>query len=352
MADRDDEKRTNEPEIIIQDTDPGDGGAMLPALRQSGGLIHVDTDEMPATIVAAGQAAQFAYEEFFYGEIANEHTRRAYHRAVKQFLAWIDEREFGLQEISPKMVREYLMGYSGAVASRKLQLSALRHFFDVCVTRHAMILNPALSVRGERLNITEGKTPEISIKECRKLLGAIDSSTLIGKRDRAIIYTLIYTAARVGAIAKLQVKNLYSAGSQWMLHFDEKGGKSREIPVRHDLQEVIFDYFEAAGIEYGKEEKPHPLFRSLLRKEKRFSGNGVTANDVSRMLKRRFAEAGLSERYSAHSFRVTTITDLLEQDIPLEDVQRLAGHADPRTTRLYDRRQRKITRNIVERISV
>jgi integrase/recombinase XerD len=49
---------------------------------------------------------------------------------------------------------------------------------------------------------------------------------------------------------------------------------------------------------------------------------------------------------------VTTITDLLEQGVPLEDVQRLAGHAAPRTTRLYDRRQKKITRNVVERISI
>jgi integrase/recombinase XerD len=56
---------------------------------------------------------------------------------------------------------------------------------------------------------------------------------------------------------------------------------------------------------------------------------------------------------SPHSFRVPTITDLLEQGVPLEDVQqRLAGHADPCTTRLYDRRQKKITRNIVERISI
>jgi integrase/recombinase XerD len=38
--------------------------------------------------------------------------------------------------------------------------------------------------------------------------------------------------------------------------------------------------------------------------------------------------------------------------VPPEDVQRLAGHADPRTTRLYDRRQKKIIRNIVERISI
>ena len=55
--------------------------------------------------------------------------------------------------------------------------------------------------------------------------------------------------------------------------------------------------------------------------------------------------------YWPHSFRVTTITDLLEQNVPREDVQHLAGHADPRTTNLYDRRKRKIKRN-VDKISV
>lgn len=74
--------------------------------------------------------------------------------------------------------------------------------------------------------------------------------------------------------------------------------------------------------------------------------------DICRMVKRRLKDAGLSVRLSPHSFRVTTITDLLEQGVALEDVQRLAGHADPRTTRLYDRRDKKITRNIVERISI
>jgi len=56
--------------------------------------------------------------------------------------------------------------------------------------------------------------------------------------------------------------------------------------------------------------------------------------------------------FSPHSFRVATVTDLLGQNVPLEDVQYLAGHADPRTTRIYDRRRRKVTRNVVERISI
>lgn len=62
--------------------------------------------------------------------------------------------------------------------------------------------------------------------------------------------------------------------------------------------------------------------------------------------------ASLPARLSPHSFRVAINTDLLDHGVPLEDVQHLAGHADPRTTRLYDCRQRKVTRNIVERISI
>jgi len=69
------------------------------------------------------------------------------------------------------------------------------------------------------------------------------------------------------------------------------------------------------------------------------------------MVKRRLADARLPEDISLHSFRVATITDLLTHGAALEDVQYLAGHADPRTTRLYDRRQRRVTRNLVERIS-
>jgi integrase/recombinase XerD len=73
---------------------------------------------------------------------------------------------------------------------------------------------------------------------------------------------------------------------------------------------------------------------------------------VSDLVKRRLKDAGLPERLSPHSFRVSAITDLLTQGVPLEDVQYLAGHAEPRTTGLYDQRQKKVTRNIVERISI
>jgi integrase len=113
----------------------------------------------------------------------------------------------------------------------------------------------------------------------------------------------------------------------------------------------IEEYVTAAGIE--KDAEDTPLFRSTVRKTKVLTTNMVTANDIHRMVKRRLQDAELPSRYlSCHSFRATAITDLLTQGVPLEDVQYLAGHSDPRTTRLYDRRQRQVTRNIVERISM
>ena len=56
---------------------------------------------------------------------------------------------------------------------------------------------------------------------------------------------------------------------------------------------------------------------------------------MRRLLKRRLKDAGLPPVFSPHSFRVLVVTDLLSQDVPLEDVQYLAGHANPGTTRIY-----------------
>ena len=309
--------------------------------------------QLPAVVLRAGKTAVFAAEEFFYGRIRNEHTRQAYLIAVRRFLSWTDDRGLSLAQITPKDVGIYIDGLrkeNTAVATRKQHLAALRHFFDSLVTRHAMILNPALSVRGERYQVVEGKTPEITVIGARRLLASIGSGNIVQLRDRAMIGILIYTASRAGAVATLKRGSFYEAGDQRMLHFDEKGGKSREIPVRHDLAQMISEYLDVAGLRNAP--KDAPLFRTAYKKTGRLTGHALYVVDICRMVKRRLKDCGLPTHLSPHSFRVTTITDLLEQGVPLEDVQRLAGHADPRTTRLYDRRDKKITRNIVERISV
>jgi integrase/recombinase XerD len=302
----------------------------------------------PAIVAAAGAGAEFAWDEFFKGQLANPHTRKNYAHAVRHFLAWCDhpDRQIPLVRITPGHVGDYLAGLELATPTKKLRLAALRKFFDLMVVRHVVILNPAASVRAERYSTVEGKTPEIGTAQARDLLKSIDASNLVGLRDRAIIAVLIYTAARVGAVAKLTLKNFKNDGSQYALRFSEKGGKSREIPVRHDLEQFLLRYIEAAKITEG------PFFRPADRRTKQLKAKAMSGIDICRMMKRRLTAAGLPGQFSPHSFRVATVTDLLEQNVSLEDVQHLAGHADPRTTRLYDRRRRKVTRNIVERISI
>src|SRR5262249_29866938 len=134
-----------------------------------------------------------------------------------------------------------------------------------------------------------------------------------------------------------------------VLRLQEKGGKSREIPVRHDLEGYIRAYLDVAGI--AGEAKDRPLFRSTLRRTGQLTGNAMTSKAICELVKRRLKDAGLPERLSPHSFRANTATDLLLQGVPMEDVQHLLGHVEPRTTALYDRRKKKVTRNIVERIS-
>jgi len=313
---------------------------------------------LPTVIQAAGPNARYAYEEFFYGEIENNHTRLAYQRNVDRFLQYLEHKELSLKDVTPKLVRSYIDVLKPvrpndpalSVATKKQHLAALRHFFDIAVTRHAMLLNPAHSVRGQKYQVVEGKTPEIGVKEARKLLKSIDTSSFIGKRDLAIIATLAYTGARVGAVAKLTLGDFYRSGDQHFFRFAEKGGKSREIPVRHDLKDFILSYIEAASLHSARRDAP--LFRTLLRRTKIISNKSVSAIDICRIVKRRAKEADLSPALSPHSFRVTVATDLLAQGLDIKEVQYLLGHADPRTTSLYDRRKQRVTRNLVERISI
>lgn len=322
-------------------------------------------DALPVLVERAGPSAKFAWDEFFYAEHHNVHTQTAYMRAVKKFLVWCDEQGVELIHITPRMVGQYLVALGGSAAKRNLHLSALRGFFDRLVNRHVVVLNPAASVKGVKDTVMEGKTPEMTIEQARTLLGAIRLNEtvkneqgedvkiplVIGLRDRAILSTLRFTACRAGAVAKLRLGDCQHDGSQYVLRFQEKGGKSREIPVRHDLEGMIRAYIEAAGL--GGEGKDSPLFRTAINGSvKTLTGNALTSKRICELVKRRLKDAGLPSRLSPHSFRVTAITDLLTQGVPLEDVQYLAGHAEPRTTGLYDRRQKKVTRNIVERISI
>ena len=304
----------------------------------------------PLVLQRAGKNALFAADEFFSARISNPHTRRAYARPVGRFFTWCEEQGIELRQVTPGLAGRFIEELPGSDPTRNLALAALRHFFDALVMRHAVALNPFSSVRGKKYAVVDGKTPELTPGQVRGLLRSLDLSGVVGLRDRAVLGVLTYTGARVGALVRLRRGDLQEQETQRVLRFREKGGKQREIPVRHDLDVWIAAYLEAGRIDLSQ--KAAPLFRAAGRWGLGLVDRAMTAHGVRRMLKRRLKAAGLPEIVTPHSFRVMVVTDLLSQDVPMEDVQYLAGHSNPRTTQIYDRRRRRVTRNIVERISV
>src|ERR1700722_4422709 len=222
---------------------------------------------VPAILQRAGPNAMFAAEEFFKASLSNEHTRRAYGRIVRRFLVWCDRHDHELQQIPPGIAGTYIAEVVGAAMTKNQGVAALRHFFDVMVTRHAVVLNPFASVRGVKYSAVDGKTAEITVSQAKKLFKSLDTSNVVGLRDRAVIGVLAYTGARVGAVTKLRLGDYRNLGEERVLRFREKGGKEREIPVRHDLDVWLREYIEAAGLDEDSKSRA-PLFRAGDRKRK------------------------------------------------------------------------------------
>jgi integrase len=220
--------------------------------------------------------------------------------------------------------------------------------FDWLVTGHFVQTNPATSVRGPKHVVQRGKTPVLTADQARALLDSIDTPTITGLRDRAIIGSMVYSFARVGAVVGMKVDDYYQDGKRWWFRFQEKGGKRHHVPAHHNAEAYLDAYLETAGIQ---DEKKSPLFRTVDRK-RRLTTNSITRNDVLRMVKRRTKAAGLPPSTCCHTFRATGITAYLDNGGTIENAQAIAAHASPRTTKLYDRTNEDITLDEVERIVI
>ena len=307
--------------------------------------------DYPAIILRAGNNAAFATDEFFSAMIPNPHTRRAYGRAVSRFLSWCDRQTIELAQVTPGDAGRYIEALAELVSTQIQAVAALRKYFDVLTLRHAVPLNPFASVRAQRFQVIEGRTREITVEQARRLLESFDLSRGSGLRDRAIVGTLAFTGTRVGAIVRLKCRDFIEQGNGgYELRFHEKRGKQRTIPVRHDLATWILEYQDAAGTRNA--DGAEPFFRGVQNRSGIISRSGLSTSAVRLMLKRRLRQAGLPPTISPHSFRVYVVTDLLGQGVPVEQVQYLVGHTSQRTTALYDRRARHVSRNIVERITI
>ena len=155
---------------------------------------------LPRLIVDARPAAVEKFLEFFAARIANRRTRAAYWRAVGQFLAWCEARGLGLTAVAPLHVAAYIRTHPGSAPTVKQHLAAIRMLDDWLVVSQIIPVNPAAAVRGPKHVVTKGATPVLSPAEARRLLEAIDTGTLAGRRDRALVSVMLYSFARVSAV--------------------------------------------------------------------------------------------------------------------------------------------------------
>ncbi len=251
--------------------------------------------------------------EFFTARIRNPNTRKAYARAAGSFAAWCGEQGIDeLGQVRPVHVAAYIEGLEETIAapSVKLSLAAIRMLFDWLVVGQVVPVNPASSVRGPKHIVKKGKTPVLAADEARALLDSIDTTSPVGLRDRALMGLMVYTFARVGAVIKMRVEDMYVQGRRTWVRLHEKGGKRHEMPCHHNLEQYLDAYVEGARI--GRDEKGY-LFRTARGRTNQLSDKPMTQADVYRMIRRRARDVGVRTKIGCHSFRATGITEYLEE---------------------------------------
>ena len=304
---------------------------------------------LPVLIATAGDRAARRFLEFFAANIRNPHTRRAYGRAVAEFLTWCDDQGVpSVADVQPLHVAAWIEQQTRehAAPTAKARLAALRHLFDWLVTGQVMPVNPAGSVRGPSHSVTAGKTPVLSPEEARM---QIDTTTPAGLRDRALVGLMVFSFARIGAALGMKVEDVFTQNRRLWVRLREKGGKGHAMPCHHNLETYLTAYIEGAGL---AEDLKGPLFRTIGRGTGLLTRTALPQANAYQMIRRRAGAAGIATKLGNHSFRATGITAYLKNGGTLEKAAQMANHASTRTTQLYDRRREELSLDEVERIRV
>ncbi len=310
-----------------------------------------DNTLQPPPAVAAPRLGQLASlealaaipeEEIWLAKQKSARTRRAYRLDVTHFM-----RTLGIT--SPEQLRQVdhraviaweriMREQEGAAPSTvRRRLSALSSLFKHLVRHGTASRNPVVDVERPAINRDEGTTAAFSKMQARRLLDAPPADTVAGLRDRAILSVGLQVGLRRAEIAALIVGDLHQNRGYDALRLTRKGGRRDALAINPQTAARIRAYLERAG---HSGEHDGPLFRPLRGNAKAHDPTGRMDPDaIDRMVRKYVAAIGLVRGYSAHSMRATFITTALENGAQLEDVQKAAGHRDPSTTKLYDRRR-------------
>ena len=266
----------------------------------------------------------------------SSHTLRAYATDLSQFLTFLGDDpqpdDAGsstgiLQDVSRHTIREYLaelqrLGMSSRTLARRL--AALRSFFKYLHARGICKTNPAKMVSARKL----GKPlPHVlAVDEVGRLVEAPDVSTVLGKRDRAILETLYSTGVRAGELVALQLNQVdLISGTVTVLG---KGRKERMALLGSPAVKALRDYL-AVRPELAKDKGVRHVFVNNR-------GGPLTTRSVQRIVHKYAVKTLPTHRdVSPHTLRHSFATHMLNRGADLRSVQELLGHASLTSTQIY-----------------
>jgi integrase/recombinase XerD len=292
----------------------------------------------PLTAVAFQNLAAVSPEVEWFANLGNRATRRAYQNALGDFMRFTgiaNPEEFRI------VTRAHVIAWRDDLARRQLsattvrhRLSALASLFEYLCEKNAVTHNPVKGVKRPVPETYEGKTPALGDHQARQLLEAPDNSTLKGKRDRAILATLLYHALRREELCKLTVKDFrHQRRGVPHLRVSGKGGKTRYLPLHPAASGLVTEYLEAAG---HSDDVDGALFRPVHRNRAVAAVKAVTPDAIYKLVRRYSAALGFE--IGVHSLRATAATNALDHHADIAKVQEWLGHANISTTRIYDHR--------------
>jgi integrase/recombinase XerD len=265
----------------------------------------------------------------------SRHTFVAYERDLRGWIGWCRARGVHPLRVRVADVDDWLAWQRGQDAARRTvarRLSAVASWYRYLIINTAeddqplMTHNPAVTDARPKVDRDESPTVGLTRAEADRLIAAADAD---GLRSSAVIRLMLTNAARCDVICTATISNLGHDRGHRVITVTVKGGKKKRDPLPPPTARAIDAYLASRG-----DPAEGPLFATK-------TGRHLAEPYLFRLVRRLAAKAALpaAGQLSPHSLRHTAITETLEATHDLRKAQDLAGHADPRTTRLYDRRR-------------
>ena len=265
-------------------------------------------------------------------------TQCSYRGAAKFFTSWLDGNG-ELTEARLIEYREFLKGSKAATTAR-LYFGLAKQFTGWLAKRGYIQRNVAFGVKTVKIKNDHHNRDAVAPEEIAQCLATFDTSTLKGKRDKAIFATLAGCGLRSIEICRLKVGSIEKRGKNWAMKIWGKGrsGAVDTVILPLEVKALIDDYLKARG----KAGKGEPLFTSTSRSNR---GQELQTQSVSKMCKATFRAIGIdSPRVNCHSLRHSNITIALNEKVDIDSVALNARHASTATTAVY-RHDTKILTN-------